>query len=201
MEVEKQEIKKILFVCTGNTCRSPMAEGILKHLLDKKGAGDNFVVSSAGLMTAEGLPPSEFAVEVLKERGIDISSHRSKQITQDMIKDNDLILGMTLDHKQQLRFFYNALNSYMYGELVSKEAYDLSKELEEKAKELKMPYNPSDEISSLIDRLRIYEVNDPFGKDKSAYQEVAEQLFEYAEVFVDLLLSGKVYELLNRHDK
>ncbi len=201
MEVEKQEIKKILFVCTGNTCRSPMAEGILKHLLDKKGAGDNFVVSSAGLMTAEGLPPSEFAVEVLKERGIDISSHRSKQITQDMIKDNDLILGMTLDHKQQLRFFYNALNSYMYGELVSKEAYDLSKELEEKSKELKMPYNPSDEISSLIDRLRIYEVNDPFGKDKSAYQEVAEQLFEYAEVFVDLLLSGKVYELLNRHDK
>lgn len=66
--------KKVLFLCTGNSCRSQMAEGLLRHL-----AGDRFDVASAGTHPA-GLNPG--AVEVMKEIGIDISSHRSKRVDE-----------------------------------------------------------------------------------------------------------------------
>ena len=66
--------KAILFVCTGNICRSPMAEGILKDLLKKRGIGE-FRVSSAGTWGLEGEGATAYAIEVCNENEIDISSH------------------------------------------------------------------------------------------------------------------------------
>lgn len=91
----------ILFVCTGNTCRSPMAEGIFKKLvLDKELQGFN--CQSAGLSTQNGMSASFFAVEVCKEIGIDISKHKSKMITLDMLKNTDIFFVMTSSHKNAL---------------------------------------------------------------------------------------------------
>jgi arsenate reductase len=67
-------MKKVLFLCTGNSCRSQMAEGWLRHL-----AGDRFEVSSAGTSPA-GLNPG--AVDAMKESGVDISTHRSKHLNE-----------------------------------------------------------------------------------------------------------------------
>ena len=60
-------MKNVLFICTGNVCRSPMAEGLLRHM-----AGDRVAVASAGLGAGHGQPPSVHAIEVLKKEGIDI---------------------------------------------------------------------------------------------------------------------------------
>ena len=87
----------ILFVCTGNTCRSPMAEGIFKDML-KKNNIDNIDVSSAGLSVFPGEQANEKAIKALKEKGIDISMHRARQLS-DIINKADLILTMTLNHK------------------------------------------------------------------------------------------------------
>lgn len=80
----------ILFVCTGNTCRSPMAEGIAKAILAKKGKDD--VVLSAGLFTAPGGRVSPFAVEAVKDIA-DISEHRSRPLTTALIDAADLVVG------------------------------------------------------------------------------------------------------------
>src|SRR5690348_175806 len=96
-------MKNILFICTGNICRSPMAEGILRHAV--KGRGD-YRVASAGLGALENQPASAYAVQALKELGIDISGHRSRMLTPEMVQQADYILGMTHSHIDTVMMLY-----------------------------------------------------------------------------------------------
>ena len=96
-------MKTILFVCTGNVCRSPMAEGIFRHTT--RGRKD-FRVLSAGLGAADGQPPSPFAVDAMKELGINISSQRSRMLTPDLLEQADYIFGMTHSHVDTICLLY-----------------------------------------------------------------------------------------------
>lgn len=93
---------KILFVCTGNTCRSPMAQGIMRAKLDEKGI-KNIEVESAGIATLGGDEVSRNAVEAAKKYNADISNHRSRQISRYLLDGSDLIIGMTQSHIEALR--------------------------------------------------------------------------------------------------
>jgi protein-tyrosine phosphatase len=87
--------ENILTVCTGNICRSPMAEGIIRKLM----AGRNGVtVSSAGTHALIGNPAADFAIIASAERGIDISAHRARMIGKESIRDSSSILCMELSH-------------------------------------------------------------------------------------------------------
>src|SRR5258706_1528226 len=96
-------MKTILFVCTGNICRSPMAEGLFRHAV--KGRND-FRVVSAGVGAVDGLPPSDHAVAALKELGIDISKQRSHMLTADLVQQADYIFGMTHSHVDAITMLY-----------------------------------------------------------------------------------------------
>ena len=87
---------KIIFVCTGNTCRSPMAEGIAKKLFPE------FKFSSAGLYANDGDAISKNAVLALKEFDIDISSYSAKSLSYEMVDECDYLIPMTLSHKNNL---------------------------------------------------------------------------------------------------
>ncbi len=96
-------MKTILFVCTGNICRSPMAEGLFKAAT--KGRGDYRVIS-AGLGAADGQPPSANAVLAVRELGIDISNQRSRMLTTGLVEQADYIFGMTHSHIDTVVMLY-----------------------------------------------------------------------------------------------
>jgi protein-tyrosine-phosphatase len=92
----------ILFVCTGNICRSPMAEGLLRQRLAKAGLATEHRVASAGVWALDGRPASEHAVAVMAAQGIDITGHIAHTVTAEDMARASLILVMSRDHKQVL---------------------------------------------------------------------------------------------------
>jgi protein-tyrosine phosphatase len=90
-------MKKILFVCTGNSCRSVMAEGLFKHLTADR-AGE-FSVSSAGTGAVDGYPASDQTIRVMKDEGVDVSEHQSRRLTSEMVESADRIYVMEMGHK------------------------------------------------------------------------------------------------------
>ena len=92
-------IRHILVVCVGNICRSPMAEALLRNALRGQ---EEITVESAGLGALVDWPASEHAEVLLRERGVDISGHRSQQLTPELIHKADLILVMEAGHKKAI---------------------------------------------------------------------------------------------------
>ena len=87
----------MLFVCTGNTCRSPMAEYLFRERL---GPDTDWAVTSAGVMASDGQTPSAGSVVALDELGIDLLPHRSSLLTEDRVDDASMIVVMTAAHMQ-----------------------------------------------------------------------------------------------------
>jgi protein-tyrosine phosphatase len=92
-------IERVLLVCVGNICRSPMAEVMLQDALKEK---PDISVISAGMGALVGYPAAEHSVALMNERGLDISGHRARQLTPEMITTNDLILVMEAGHKRAI---------------------------------------------------------------------------------------------------
>ena len=103
---------KILFVCSGNTCRSPLAEAITRRLLADANRTD-VEVSSAGTNAWDGSPPSDGAMLIGMERGLDLSEHRSRQLTPEIVRESDLILAMAPTHLARVKELDPKANAHL----------------------------------------------------------------------------------------
>jgi protein-tyrosine-phosphatase len=113
----------VLIVCTGNICRSPMAEAILRHSLAARGV-TGIEVRSAGTAPWDGAPASEGSYLVSLEHGLDLSAHRARQLTTDIVAAAALILGMSAGHVDRAIQLGGAGKTFLLGEYAGEPAED-----------------------------------------------------------------------------
>lgn len=185
-------MKNFLFVCTGNTCRSPMAEALLRAK-----AGERFGVRSAGVFAADGIPAAGDAIQALSERGVDFSGHKSRRLDLDSARWADVILTMTKDHKRsvQQQFPETAGKVYTLKEYsdddpeVKKiwerlEACYAELEIERALSHQKEVEDLETERARLEQRLPSYDISDPFGGSAGGYRAACDEIEHWVELLV-----------------
>ncbi|MFX3634120.1 MAG: low molecular weight protein arginine phosphatase [Candidatus Pristimantibacillus sp.] len=178
-------MKRILFVCTGNTCRSPMAEAMLRDMA--KRSGIEIEVRSAGVSAIDGLPISTHAAETLRTRQINHHS-TSHAINGEAVDWADLILTMTSGHKRNLlQWFPNVVDkAYTLKEYVNQDVLSDIQELERLYSEMHMKQAlgqqlTNDERTQLLQlerRIPSFDIVDPYGGPLEMYRHSANEIEE-----------------------
>ncbi len=106
-------LKNILFVCTGNTCRSPLAEGIAKKLF-LQSKRKNYHVGSAGSAAVDGVPASSLAVEVANANAIDLTKHQARFLSRTLVGEADLIIALAASHRDTVGVIEPSALAYAY---------------------------------------------------------------------------------------
>ncbi len=140
------DAKHVLFVCTGNTCRSPMAEGLFRKAIEER---DDFTVGSAGVAAYKGSSASPETLSILKKRGASLDGFKSRPVTDALLKQATHVFAMTEGHLAMLeaRFSDHADKFYLVRE-----------------------------FSGISDKRQGIDVPDPIGMGMGAYEEVAKVL-------------------------
>jgi protein-tyrosine phosphatase len=164
----------VLVVCTGNICRSPMAEALLRAHLAAHGVAAN--VHSAGTMAWSAAPPSE-AVVVMEERGVDLSTHRSRQLDIALVEAADLVLGMTRQHVGRVEALVPDAShrTFLVGELVRLGRQVGARSAEESVGDWLLRIAAVRPDGRIRGR-GVDEVTDPLGEPLSTYQATAARL-------------------------
>jgi protein-tyrosine phosphatase len=117
---------RILFVCTGNICRSPAAMALLQQRVEREGLTD-WIVESAGTWTVSGRAASRHIVRLMAARGIDLTGHSSRGVDRQMLKEADLVLVMTRGHAEALRLEFpdQAARIFLLSQMKGGRRYDV----------------------------------------------------------------------------
>lgn len=154
----------LVFVCTGNTCRSPMAEILFKKMVKKFDLNEEWQVSSAGIAAFPGQTISREAARVLKEEGFDQIEHSSRQLSETIISKADLILTMTDHHKQTIVDKYPEEGKKVYT------------------------------LKEFVETENGINVSDPFGYSETVYRQVRDEIKEHIKALLGRLNQFKIEE-------
>lgn len=104
----------VLFVCSGNTCRSPMAEALFNHLVHKNNMNGKMMAFSAGLAACEGMPASKEACRTMNASGVNLENHKACRFNRHRAEKADIILTMTATHKKMILMLYPDLKDKVH---------------------------------------------------------------------------------------
>lgn len=138
----------ILFVCTGNICRSPMAGALFQKMLRDAGIADQWQVATAGTWAREGYPAARHAEAIMREYGLNISDHRSRMVTKELLAAADLIVTMERGQKEALTVEFPAVADRVVL------------------------------LTEAIRGPPGWDINDPIGHPRSVFRETAQELEE-----------------------
>ena len=110
----------VLFICTANICRSPMASALFRQKIKKIYSVDNWLITSAGTWATDGMPASLNSIAVMDEKGINIQDHRSQIVSSELLQKHNLVLTMEKGHKEalQVEFPKWADRVYLLSEMI-----------------------------------------------------------------------------------
>jgi len=110
----------VLFICTANICRSPMASALFRQKIKKIYGEDDWLITSAGTWATDGMPASLNSTAVMEEKGIDIQDHRSQIVSNELLQQHNLVLTMEKGHKEalQVEFPQWADRVYLLSEMI-----------------------------------------------------------------------------------
>ena len=128
LKKEKRELIKVLFICTANVCRSPMAERLFMQELSKVKTVKKIIAYSAGLSAMDGDKASQNSMDACDELGLDITDHRSSGLTRNSLEEASVVFCMTESHRALLNMYFEVPESspiFLMREFVSEGSTEL----------------------------------------------------------------------------
>jgi protein-tyrosine-phosphatase len=176
---------RILIVCTGNLCRSPMASAVLQSALSEKGC-PGIEVASAGTWAGSGDHATSEACAVVAERGMDLTSHRSRPLDPDELRRADLVIAMTSVHLREIQ----SLDPGAAGKTL------LLKELAELSFDQPPGGDPESRLRLVLaakrpEWRRALDLDDPMGLPRASYERCLAEIERAVEVLTTALCSGR----------
>lgn len=153
--------KKIIFVCTGNICRSAMAHGYMQKRLKDVGLENDYIIESAGTNAYTGDRATDFAISAMEKYDTDITRHRATHIEESDVSEADLILCMTYSHKTRVLNRYPKLNGKVFT------------------------------LKEYVGEKEYIDIDDPWGFSKDVYTSCAKEIVEYVDKLLEKIVRGE----------
>lgn len=168
---------KVLFVCTGNICRSPLGQQMLQQMLSANSLAQEITVASAGTQAMDGYPMDRGSIAAISNLGFVPQTHVAQQLTAQLVSESDLVLTFTEDQRTDVVELHVRANRYTFTllEFANQASFQLQKRVVGAGSNLSDLLGATIAMRGMAPFLTTYDIADPYGKDATSFERMALQ--------------------------